>query len=267
VEEAILSANLAKKLNRTELEDLFRDETVNIIGGKLGEESEVKAGTVTGKEFKIEGKTNGKARVFVTPTNSRIFILRVTGTKDQVDGENAKTFLESGRLTAAKNSARGPRIQGGGNDPEFNDTAPEGALLVGLEVGYGKAGNNPTVRTVRPIYRIDDKDSLGTQFGTPSGDVVKVVAKPGYAVGGITVKSGITVDGMSIKFMKVIEGKLDPKDSYESDWLGGKGGGNPVKIGGDGTLVKGLIGRANPGSKDVTGLGLLYEEKPVPEKK
>jgi hypothetical protein len=34
---------------------------------------------------------------------------------------------------------------------------------------------------------------------------------------------------MSIKFKKVLEWKLDPKDSYESDWLSVKGGGTPSK--------------------------------------
>jgi hypothetical protein len=269
VEEGILSPNLSKKFSHTELEDIFRDEIASIVGGKITDDTEVKAGNVTGKEFRIEGKTNARARVFVTPNNSRIFLLRVTGTKEHVDGENAKTFLESGRLTAANNnSARGPRIQGGGKDPEFKDAAPKDGVLVGVEVGLGQVFNSDIVKAVRPVYRVGEKESLGIQYGTPSGDAVKVIAKPGYAVGSLMVKSGLTVDGFSIKFMKLTDGKLDPKDSYESEWIGGKGGGGPVKIG-DGTLVVGLLGRTN-GAKDVTGLGLLYKEaeKPAaPEKK
>lgn len=270
VEEALLSPNLAKKLSHSDLEDLFRDETASIVGGKVTDETEVKSGNISGKEYRIEGKTNARSRVFVTPTNSRVFLLRVTGTKDQVDGDNAKVFLESGRLTAAKNAAgpRGPRIQGGGNDPEFKSEAPEGGLLVGLEVCYGMLFDNTTVRTVRPVFRVGDKDTTGTQFGTPDGDVVKAVAKPGYAVGMLTVKAGQTVEGFSITFMKVkADGKLDPKDSYESDWMGGKGGTNPVKIGGDGTPVIGLIGKANATSKDVTGIGLIYKESDKPAEK
>ncbi len=258
VEEAILSPAIAKQYKKAELEDLFRDMVASEAGGKVTDDTDVKSDNVTGKEYRIEGgKSVARARVYVT--NTRVFLLRVSGTKDQVDSDNAKTFLESGRLTAAnKASARGPRIQGGGNDPEFKDASPENGLLVGFEVGLTK--NSNAVKSIRPVYRVDDKDSTGTQQGTDLDNVIKVIAKPGYAVGGITVKTGLGLDGMQVKFMKIGDGKLDPKDAYDSDWVGGKGGGGPVKIGGDGTLVNGLIGRTNANSKDVTGLGLVYKE-------
>ncbi|MCE9563837.1 MAG: serine protease [Planctomycetes bacterium] len=157
---------------------------------------------------------------------------------------------------------RGPRIQGGGNT-ENRDLAPEGGLLVGVEVALGKFGPNDTIAAVRPIFRVGDKETQGEQYGTNNARIVKVVAKPGYAVGSMTVKTGLGMDGLSLTFMKVLDGKLDPKDSYESDWLGGKGGGGPVRMGGDGTQVIGLLVRTNP--KDVSGLGLAYlGEKPWP---
>jgi S1-C subfamily serine protease len=153
---------------------------------------------------------------------------------------------------------RGPRIQGGGGSPEFRDHTPEGGLLVGLEVGLGKFINNDTVVAVRPVYRAGDKESRGQQYGTDTSRVTTVLAKPGYAVGALSVRTGLGVDGLSVTFMKVVDGKLDPKDSYESDWVGGMGGGGPIKMTGGGSPAIGLLGKTN--EKDVNGLGLIYQD-------
>jgi S1-C subfamily serine protease len=147
-------------------------------------------------------------------------------------------------------------IKGGGFDKEFKDAAPDGALLVGLECGLAKFGRNDVLRAFRAVYRVGDKpETLGSQFGTNLTKVVKVVAKPGYAVGAISVKAGLGADGLSITFMKVVDGKLDPKDTYESEWVGGMGGGKVDKLGGDGTPMIGIVGKSN--GRDATGLGLL----------
>jgi hypothetical protein len=147
------------------------------------------------------------------------------------------------------------QIQGGGGDPQFSEAAPDAGLLVGFELGLQKFFNNDVVRAMRPIFRVGDNDAVGTPRGTDFNRVVKAVAKPGYAVGVITVKAGLTVDGMSVTFMKVTPaGSLDPMDAYESEWLGGRGGGPPVRLG-NGTPVIGVIGKTN--MRDMTGLGLL----------
>jgi S1-C subfamily serine protease len=157
---------------------------------------------------------------------------------------------------------RGPRIQGGGGDPEFQDPAPVNGLLVGLEIGVGKFFNNDVIKAVRPIFRVKEKDSAGHWHTTTSSDivkdVVKVVAKPGYAVGAITLRTGLGIDGLSLTFMKInSDDGLDPKDRYESDWIGGMGGAGPVTVGDGSAPVVGLIGKAN--SQSATGLGLLYK--------
>jgi len=157
---------------------------------------------------------------------------------------------------------RGPRIHGGGSE-EHRDAAPPNGVLVGLEVGMGKWFNNDVVTAIRPIYRVGEKESFGEQFGTSTGNTIKVVAKPGYAVGSIKAKAAGGLDGFSITFMKLVDGKLDPKDSYESEWIGGQGGGAPVLIGGDGTLVVGLLLKTN--TKNVTALGLIYSDTNTPQ--
>jgi len=177
-----------------------------------------------------------------------------------------KNLLALGPVFKGEEAGLGPvpppgskatQILGGGGDPEFQDVAPKGGLLVGLEVGLGKFFNNDVVRAVRPVFRVGDRDEPGTQRGTELDRVVKVIAKPGYAVGAVTIKAGLTVDGLSVTFMKVTGGKLDPNDSYESEWVGGYGGGGPVKLAGDGSLVIGIVGKAN--AQNATGLGLLVK--------
>ena len=91
--------------------------------------------------------------------------------------------------------------------------------------------------------------------GTDVSRLVKIVAKPNAAVGAITVKAGLGIDGFSITFMKVGAGQLDPSDSYESDWIGGKGGGRPTKLAGDGGLVVGVVGKTT--KTNAGGIGLL----------
>ena len=86
-------------------------------------------------------------------------------------------------------------------------------------------------------------------------------AKDGYAVGAISGKANQWCHGFSLTFMKVKpDGTLDPKDSYESEWVGYTSPKPIQKLGGDGTPVVGLAGKSN--GQEVNGLGLLNQ---VPE--
>jgi S1-C subfamily serine protease len=153
-------------------------------------------------------------------------------------------------------ASREPQILGGGGDPQFKDAAPEKGLLAGFEVGLGKWANNDVVCAIRPIFlSAQGKEVLGQQHGADTSRPVRVRAKQGYAVAAITAKSALVVDGFSVTFMRIDKDRLNPKDSYESDWIGGKGGGPQTRLGGDGAPVIGIVGREN--SKDCTGLGLL----------
>jgi len=142
----------------------------------------------------------------------------------------------------------------GGFGPEFQDLAPEGGVLIGLEVGLGKFAVNDVIKAIRPIFRTaQGEETLGKQHGKDTSNVVTVKAKEGYAVGAITLKQGLLVVGLSVTFMKVGNGTLDPKDAYESEWVGGRTGGPETMLGGTGALVTGIIGKDN--ERECTGLG------------
>jgi S1-C subfamily serine protease len=149
------------------------------------------------------------------------------------------------------------RLIGGGfgGDP-YTDAAPDGALLVGLEVGLGKFFDLDMVHSVRAVFRVGAKESLGTQHGSDLTRVTRLVAKPGYAVGAMTIKAGANADGLSLTFMRIKGDKLDPSDSYESEWLGDPRPGRKTVLTGNGRPVVGIIGKAKENN---TGIGLLFD--------
>jgi hypothetical protein len=150
-------------------------------------------------------------------------------------------------------------ILGPAKNPEFQDTTPDGGLLVGFEIGLAPIRKREMIRSIRPIYHAGDKESMGEQHGTPLNNLVTVKAKDGYAVGAISVLYGLKFDGMSVTFMKVVDGKLDPKDSYESKFVGSHEDQPLTRLGGSGSPVIGIIGRKN--DKEMTGMGLLLKGK------
>ncbi len=147
------------------------------------------------------------------------------------------------------------QIMGGAFDPVFRDQAPAGGVLIGLNVGLGKFINNDIIAAVQPIYRTPMGEVLGQAHGNNFSRLVRIKAKDGYAVGGITGKAGLTMDGFSVTFMRVAGDALDPADQYRSDWVGGRGGGRETFLGGGNRPIVGIVGKAN--ARDCTGLGLL----------
>ena len=183
----------------------------------------------------------------------------------QAKSTKAKVNIPFARITRAvkEHKTTQTELAGGGN-LEFKDLPKRGSVLIGFEVSFGRFVNNITVRAVRPIYRNASGVAPGQYRGVPSGLVKRVQAKPGYAVGALTVKTGLGIDGMEITFMRIEGDTLDPSDSYKSDWLGGKGGGRERTLGGDGSLVVGFFGRTEGlqvARIELKGIGLILLPK------
>ena len=149
-------------------------------------------------------------------------------------------------------------IAGATSDPTFKDQTLAGGVLIGFDVGLGQAFGVELVRAVQPRYRTPNGEVMGRRFGTDFTKTISVKAKPGYAVGAINVKAGLVVNGFSVTFMRLKGNALDPADSYRSAWIGDKtGGSGPTVLGGDGTLILGIIGKRT--ARDCNGLGLLKQ--------
>lgn len=115
-------------------------------------------------------------------------------------------------------------------------------LLIGFVVSIDQRGDREQVGAIQPIYRTKSGDLEAPWLGEPRGRSVRVVAKPGYAVAGVTAHSGITIDAMQVKFMRIGKLRLDPTDEYDSEMIGGKPTSEANTIGGDGSLIVGIHG-------------------------
>ena len=93
-----------------------------------------------------------------------------------------------------------------GGQATFEEVPSEGAVLVGLKLGLGKFIQQDIISSIQPIFLTRKGERIGELRGTATNRVVTVQAKAGYAVGGIRVKTGLYIDGMSLTFM-AIEGQ------------------------------------------------------------
>lgn len=194
------------------------------------------------KELEVANSAAGSSRANRLARNARGTLARPYSTVPAV----SETF------------ANGETAVAGGGGETFRDVGPEGSVLIGLEVGLGKFGSNDVIHSVRAIFRTrDGSEVFGKWHGQDTTRLVRVRAKSGYAIGGISAKSMALLDGFSVTFMRVGGRNLITGDSYESSWVGGLGGGRETRLGGDGTPVIGIIGREN--FRDCSALGLILK--------
>lgn len=293
--QAIFLRGAFGRAPKRELAELFRDLIAEDLKGKVTDTQEVDAGLLPGIESVIvSGRTTTRVRVYAGSTG--VFVATASGTSDLASGKEATTFLAAFRpseggafgpatglggpslggpslggpsmggpgVIAPSPKRNGPPIYGGGNDPEFTDKVPDGGWLVGFEVGVAPAFGRNMTRAIRPIYKVKENTLFGDQQGTQLDEVTTLKAKDGYAVGGVSIMHGLGFDGIQLTFMKIVDGKLDPKDTYQSQYVGSDEKKQLTKLGGDGTPVIGIVGRAN--DKDLTGFGLLMKGQEPPKK-
>jgi len=276
------------KVPRKDLYEMFRGGIVAETKGRITESKEIQMGTLSGAEYLVDADGT-ITRVRMSITGARVYIVQVTGDSDEVSTVEAETLLSSYRLPGTAVAKKEPNesttpmpksktpaevttptpmtkgkasnikvtILGGAFDSEFKDVSPEGGLLIGFEIGFGKFANRDMIRAAKPIYRVGDKEVFGEQYGTQVTNKVTLKAKEGYAVGAISVKHGLGFDGMSITFMKVADGTLDATETYDSEFVGSDENKPTTRIGGSGKSVIGIVGKSN--NKDMTGMGLLFE--------
>jgi hypothetical protein len=204
-------------------------------------------------EFSVEGLSGGKMLVQA--------VWEAAGGKagrGPIGSHIVARNTDSSRPDEIITQAGRTRVLGGGfgRDP-YTDAAPQGALLVGLEVGLGKFLNIDVLHAVRAVFRAGDNESLGQQHGTNLTRVTRLIAKPGYAVGAMNVKTGANADGLSLTFMRIKGDTLDPSDSYESEWLGDPRPGGRTMLIGNGRPVVGIVGTTS--KENNTGIGLLFD--------
>jgi len=134
---------------------------------------------------------------------------------------------------------------------EARDLAQEGGYLVGFEL----AERHGYLGCWRPIYAT----AAGMRDGIPRGieSGTRVLAKEGYAVGGMWVKRETFINSVQIIFMRIKPDglSLDSKDFYVSEAFGGKGGGKATELTTNGRLIIGVAGYAG---HYIGGVGFLH---------
>jgi len=138
----------------------------------------------------------------------------------------------------------------------------EGAVLVGFEFSESKSNGLPDIRALRPIYLTTTGAKAGVDRGKIERVSNKVLARPGYAVGGIFIyhasPSG-RIQGIQVVFMKMIPsaGRLDrdANSTYTSQWFGfPPHKDKPMELGDDGRPVIGVYGFQGD---DIDNIGLI----------
>ena len=141
----------------------------------------------------------------------------------------------------------------------FDEVRPEGGILVGFDVWLADYGFNRVIGGLRAIFETANGrirgDSHGTTLGKPN---FVIEAKPGYAVVALEARGGDRLDGFKALFWKIHEFdvSMDAEGSYQSDWVGGQGGGKARHpLSSNGSPVLGISGRSGT---QIDRLGLIY---------
>lgn len=153
-------------------------------------------------------------------------------------------------------------------------TAPAGGYLVGFECGLTPWFDVETVAALRPLFRtargviagreiapFADRRVNGRVEKTKVTRTVRLEAREGYAVSGVSARFGLSCDRLSLVFARVANDRLDLTDSYTSQWAGTSQGGGPVSLDGKGGVPIGVAGFADT---SVYGLRLLLTPVPRP---
>ena len=124
----------------------------------------------------------------------------------------------------------------------YDDYAPAGGWLVGLRLTKGTNWGG-AIRAVQPIYQTGDQYQLGLRHGRKGGaSHVQIIARPGYAIGKISIRAGLAMNAVQVEFQRVVGSKLDPQDNYQSKWIGCAGGNAYEPLSSDGNPIAGISG-------------------------
>lgn len=143
----------------------------------------------------------------------------------------------------------------------YRDACADGGVLIGLQVGLKKFFNKDVVASLRPIYLTKNGEKMGDWIGPKPANPVTVKAKPGYVVGGLTIRTGLGIDGFSLEFVKWDKDHLQVQDHSKSAWVGNETGGSPSALAVQGYFFVGITGHLG-GENTPCSLGLIAVLRP-----
>ena len=194
------------------------------------------------------------------------YIIKLPWTEVEDFAELGKPESPLPRLTMNQNEAMPAGRDDRPGQDEFLAEPPDGGWLVGFRLVRGRNWGG-AIRSLTPIWQVEDKYELGQLCGSEGGEAqTQVLAKPGYAVGKIESRAGLVNNAVRLTFYRVKDQRLDPDDSYTTQWLGSEGGGEMPAIGGRGEVIVGIGGTYRRDDDVVSIRGLVYLPLPKVEK-
>ncbi len=144
-------------------------------------------------------------------------------------------------------TADSPLVGGQGGGPKRRvDRA--GRPMIGVRHRTGNWAGKDMVKRFDPLF----------ERGRPRPGYDELFAKDGYAVGAIQVDGDKYVYAIRVAFMRIDGDRLDPKDSYVSEWIGKPTGQAPKTLNGDGAFVVGVHSR---GTIILDAVGLVFKDE------
>ena len=121
---------------------------------------------------------------------------------------------------------------------------PNSQPMIGLDFALSP-GSGDDLAILIPVYDASEKH--------------EIIAKDGYAIGGLNVYADGKILGFQAIFMRVKDNSFNPFDTYEGDWLGTEPEDEESieKLGGDGRPVFGI---RTHGFTELEGIALIIEE-------
>jgi hypothetical protein len=158
----------------------------------------------------------------------------------------------------------------------FNESPSEPGVLIGFDLGVGKFFDIENIYALRAVFLTAHGEEILKDHGLfrdkpgPKGKPTKTKvlhtvhlrARPGYAVGGVTLRSGLNINGLSLTYMRMKGKALDQLLSYESEWVGDRTGGGEAYMGANGAPVVGIFGCQD--DEKICALGLYVVSNPPP---
>jgi len=143
---------------------------------------------------------------------------------------------------------------GGNAGTAFVRMDPQRRPMIGVRITTGRWRQRACLRQMDPLYETPQE-----ALTAPGADVL---AKPGYAVGGLVVNHNPAtkeVLAVQVIFMRMENGRLSTADQYRSDWIAdASGGASETVLGASGELVLGLFGRQGV---NTAAIGLILEDR------
>jgi hypothetical protein len=180
---------------------------------------------------------------------------RSTSGRTSITRTREKLIEFAGEVVKAKTAGRSQELGSrSSRSSEFWISPENGGLLVGFDISLNSSNR---IVAFRPIFHTLKGKINGPTAGTTDVKNIRVVARKGYAVGAISLKTGSYIYGMGLVFQGITEKGLDPSKQYLSDWIG-SGTTSTRTIGGDGKPIIGIYGHY---STKVTALGIVTAPK------